>query len=539
MKISVTCSSMTCSKALILLLLWDFSTNLIGNLVLKPSSYTQDVNVATLYSATGAIAFIFLASPFAGFLADMKFGRLKVLVFSTYIMIASFLSFLLVLILLAFTIHRSTNYTYLNILEGMLGAVAFVYLFGRMIFTVNIVQFAMDQLRDAPTTNSIIFLHHYFWINNLSDLFAKSVNVLIKGVNFDTLVKKEIVFPKNVAFILLLIGLVSIISSLIILYLIHTNIMWFISDKITGNPYKVIYSVVKFACVNKRPIRRSAFTYCEDEIPSRLDLGKQKYGGPLTTEQVEDVKVFLHMLKLILSLSPSFVLHWGATISVALSYKNQVKNDIEELFLNHGLISPVLSLLAIPVYLYIVRPYAARYIPNLFKRIGLNIAILYILFLILLVFDIIAFQNSEELGDFLYTCYNTYVLNKTRANISTRYIFLVQHIFLPLHEMLFYIAAWEFICCQSPQNMKGFVFGMFYAIRALLQFIAIGLILPFFIHWKSHIMSCRSGYYLTNIGIGTISLIIFTFFARRYQYRKRDDICNVYQYAEDYYSNIQ
>ena len=86
--------------------------------------------------------------------------------------------------------------------------------------------------------------------------------------------------------------------------------------------------------------------------------------------------------------------------------------------------------------------------------------------------------------------------------------------------------------------MKGFIFGMFYAIRALLQFIAIGIIFPFFIHWKSHIMSCRSGYYLTNIGIGTISLIIFTFFARRYQYRKRDDICNVYQYAEDYYSNI-
>ena len=233
------------------------------------------------------------------------------------------------------------------------------------------------------------------------------------------------------------------------------------------------------------------------------------------------------------------MLHWGATISVASSHKYQVKNVIEDIFLNYGLISPVFSLLAIPLYLYIVRPYVARYIPNLFKRIGLSIVILCILFVFLLVFDIIAFQNSEELGNFFYTCSNTYVLNKTRANISTRYIFLVQHFFLPLHEMLFHIAAWEFICCQSPQNMKGFVFGMFYAIRALLQVIAIGLILPFFIHWKSHIMSCRSGYYLTNLGIGTISLIIFTFFARRYQYRKRDDICNVYQYAEDYYSNIQ
>ena len=426
MKRSVICSSMTCSKALILSLLWEFSTGIVGNLVLKPSSYTQHINEVVLYAVTGAIAFVFLTSPFAGFLADMKFGRLKVLVISTYIMIASFLLFLLVLILLAFTVHISTNYIYLNILAALLCVVVFIYAIGRMIFTVNIVQFVMDQLRDAPTSNSVIFLHLYFWVNNLSDLFAKSVNVTIKDVNFDTTIKKEIVFPKYVTFILLLTGLMSIISSLIILYLIHTNKLWFISDKITGNPYKLICSVVRFACFDKGPIRRSAFTYCEDEIPSRLDLGKQKYGGPFTTEQVEDVKVFLHILKMLLSLSPSFVLHWGATVSVA-SYKHQVKNGIEEIFLNNGLISPVFSLLAIPVYLYIVRPYAARYIPNLFKRIGLSITVLCISFLFLFVFDIIAFQSSEELGDFFYTCKNTYMLNKTIANISTRYIFLVQH----------------------------------------------------------------------------------------------------------------
>ena len=99
-----------------------------------------------LYSVTGAIAFVFLASPFAGFLADMKFGRLKVLVISTYMMIASFLSFLLVLMLLSFTVHGSTNYIYLNILAGMLGTVTLLYVFGRMIFTVNILQFVMDQL---------------------------------------------------------------------------------------------------------------------------------------------------------------------------------------------------------------------------------------------------------------------------------------------------------------------------------------------------------------------------------------------------------
>ena len=44
---------------------------------------------------------------------------------------------------------------------------------------------------------------------------------------------------------------------------------------------------------------RSAFTYCEDELPSRMDFGKSKYGGPFTTEQVEDVKIFLRLIAII------------------------------------------------------------------------------------------------------------------------------------------------------------------------------------------------------------------------------------------------
>ena len=51
--------------------------------------------------------------------------------------------------------------------------------------------------------------------------------------------------------------------------------------------------MLKFAAKHKAPVNRSALTYWEDDIPSRLDLGKSKYGGPFTTEQVEDVKTFL------------------------------------------------------------------------------------------------------------------------------------------------------------------------------------------------------------------------------------------------------
>ncbi len=59
------------------------------------------------------------------------------------------------------------------------------------------------------------------------------------------------------------------------------------------NPVKTVFRVLKFAAKHKHPVRRSAFTYCEDEWPSQLDFGKSKYGGPFATEEVEDVKTCL------------------------------------------------------------------------------------------------------------------------------------------------------------------------------------------------------------------------------------------------------
>ena len=81
---------------------------------------------------------------------------------------------------------------------------------------------------------------------------------------------------------------------------------WFIVDSGSKNPYKLVFKVLKFAKDHTNPICHSAFTYREDELPSRLDLGKEKYGGPFTTEQVEDVKTFVGILGVLLTTGPLF-----------------------------------------------------------------------------------------------------------------------------------------------------------------------------------------------------------------------------------------
>ena len=47
-------------------------------------------------------------------------------------------------------------------------------------------------------------------------------------------------------------------------------------------------------------------TACEDDLPSRMDFGKIKYGGPFTTEQVEDVKTLFRTSLVVLMGSALF-----------------------------------------------------------------------------------------------------------------------------------------------------------------------------------------------------------------------------------------
>ena len=81
-----------------------------------------------------------------------------------------------------------------------------------------------------------------------------------------------------------------------------------IKEPVTNNPFKLMYQVIKYAKthIHRHPRLRSAFTYCEDSIPSRIDLGKSKYGGPFTTEQEEDVKTFFHGLGLVVLVGAVF-----------------------------------------------------------------------------------------------------------------------------------------------------------------------------------------------------------------------------------------
>ena len=531
-------------KVTVVALLWHFSTGLANSLILKPDSYMQysDIYVATVIAVIVYAAFLF--SPLAGFIADVKFGRFKMLLCGTYIILLSVTSILILGILIATTVH--TFHPFGMILLTLMVIIFALYCIGEVIFLSNIIQFGTDQLRDAPTRYSVLFINAYLWTDSFSILITRVTNwpgheiIIISHLNL-------IAFDKVRAILIAVVLSVSVVSSIAILVLVHKNQrQWFVMESIGGNPYRLMYNVIYFAIRHKKPIRRSAFTYCEDEHLSRLDFGKRRYGGPYTTEQVENVKVALNMFKVLLSLGPIFLLE-GAAISSFLNrnlhnrtyYK--VSNPLPILLINYGLLLPLSTILCIPLYQCVIKPLLSKYTPNMFKRMGISLGVLTASFLVYLICDTLAYNSNNNHGYPFNLCWKnmSYVFNKSFVSLPSMYISVLQQILLSLCQMLLYISAYEFICCQSPQNMKGLLFGLLYALRAFYQCVAAITIYLFISQWNSEIMSCRSGFYIFNISSGTISLIFYITVARKFKYRKRDDICNVYKFAEDYYSNCQ
>ena len=107
-------------------------------------------------------------------------------------------------------------------------------------------------------------------------------------------------------------------------------------------------------------------------------------------------------------------------------------------------------------------------------------------------------------------------------------------------NMFFYVAVYEFICAQSPHAMKGLLVGTLFTLEGVFQLIGVSIIVPFTSwNFETSFPSCGFVYYLINVLVALIGLVAYTWVARRYQYRQRDEPDNIYRYAEEYYDRAQ
>ncbi len=295
------------SKAAWLTLIWCCCIGITYGLASNPSNgvfQLAGVFIVAIYVVNS----IFLCFyPLAGYLADNVVGKYKMIIRSLQLLIIAVLvSIVPTAIFMA--LFLTGQFTGFNEIASSIGKAGYIGLIVVSLlfylamnisfieFNANVIQFGMEQLHDSPVHHQSLFIYWYVWIYYLVQLIiVQPWNMVFTG---------GILASVTICGSLLLIASFAIIAVSLCVALKRKK--WFLIIPSEVSPYKLVHKVTQFARHHKVPIRRSAFTYCEDEIPTGLDLAKNKYGGPFTTEEVENVKAFYGILKIIVALGPVF-----------------------------------------------------------------------------------------------------------------------------------------------------------------------------------------------------------------------------------------
>lgn len=545
------------SRGILTILLWNLLVGITyAIVVLAPAGLIfqevfADVPFWVLFhiflGAHCLIGLVQMLYPVGGLLADVQCGRCRVITFSLFSVGCGFLCTAVVGIF--FSLDKLFHAAiYIEITVGGLALIMFVIGFSG--FQANIVQFGLDQLLDASSEELSLFLHWLVWTEYVGELVVK---LLITSSPYSSSLRIVLGFL-SVPFLI-------VITSLLVFSCLKRH--WFHCENTVRNPYRNLYKVLKFATKHNRPVGpRSAVTYSDDVKPARIDFAKKIYGGPFVTEVVEDVKTCLRILVMLLAIAPLFLFevptyHIFPVLGVHIG-SNGVLNfttySYEWMLFESGNLSPIITVVCIPLYILLLYPHIKKWVPRILYRMGLG-AVLTVtsvtfMFIVQVLANYYVYHNTSNMANttnitclFLseyrnYADQHTYPASPTLGFPSQA--LLVPNLLNGIAAPLLSITVLEFISAQSPHTMKGLLLGVFYAFRGLSITIGCVVTFPFA---QEHLWAGRNGvfdcgfyYYLCNSVLGMIGLVVFVKAARWYRYRERDDPPYRHQYAEEYYS---
>jgi peptide/histidine transporter 3/4 len=526
------------SKGVVLILVWNICIS-FGLEYFSPFVYGIYSDNGVVRIIVDAILAIFLLFyPLAGYLADVRWGRYKTINGSirfilTIILILYFLGILATCMILAISLTVDYNYQY----EETLGPIKIVsiivlclsfglpILFGILLiilsliaFSANVIQYGIDQLEyDDRGGNFVQYVYWYVWTCYMGR-FIMNIVITVLGI-----------FSYSVTSIIFVIVLPIVLG---ITFCIKRNCDLVDTPPQTENPYKLINRIINFALSHNNLLRLDG-----NEAPpsSRLDLAKERYGGPFTTNQVEEVKSFLRILCILFTLGPMlmadiavsellprFVSHMDSSIYPTILFDSSYPYNPLKNLISSGALTPLIIIVVLPLYTYILRPCLYNYIPGALKRIGLGMVFIFLSALCTLVVDMSGHIQSQHGNTTLpvTACFLTtdYYDHYPTLHISS-YVLTVQCILNAIGFMLFYISTFEFICTQSPRSVKGFLICSFFAIKGAFRLLGdLVLYTPFFAWNLSYTFpSCGFVYYLINALLVLAGLVIFVLAAKKYQ----------------------
>ena len=384
------------------------------------------------------------------------------------------------------------------------------------IFIATALPMAIDQINGGSNANISAFIQWLAWAY-LSGIAIP--NLLASFINSCSNLEEN-----EVSMIMAVLSVLLLSVGLVLDFCFHHKL---VKEPVTVNPVSHIFKVLKYAAKHKYPVQRSAFTYCENEQPTRLDYGKSKYGGPFTTEQVEDVKTFWRVLVVILVISLLFA---PLIANLASTYKNSSSMQINCIMqVSHSAITSYTSVvISIPLYELLIYPCLRS--PTIIKTIGIGTAAVITSSLYGTIAESVRYTTTNCTSD----C--NFMQKDNSLTIEIPF-----NILLGLTDVLLHKCYLEFICAQAPYNMNGLLTGIFFSLYTLCSILGILLLEA----WNNNLLdildTCRCGIwlYLTTLVLAVMSSALLGLVIRWYKARERDDLSRSQNLVEEVYHKYQ
>ena len=423
------------------------------------------------------------------------------------------------------------------------------------------IQFGIDQMIEASSDQISAFTHWYYWSMNIGigvqalltmcGLFIlASCTLHVSNIRDDEQWEAYVFLYAFIPVVLL-----QVIAVSTAWFSLHKYKRLLTIEPAGNNPFTMVYKVLKYAWQHKCPERRSAFTYWEEDIPPRIDLGKNKYGGPFTTEEVEDVKTFLLLLLVLVSLFGFHLADSGYSIIQHLGCKlcpSVIVHDVVSVSPN--ILQTVTILVSVPILHFAILPRFHRYIPNMLHRLGIGVVLVFFQELAELVIVLASWEDygtcsspitsRQSLFKFspIGDCYGSHMYFMVGNNCTKEALhdycgqgddlFLWSLVPIATHAIahnLVFMTALEFISAQAPLKMKGLLVTFWYALSS--QRYLIHAMILLYVDKDKVLMI----FYGVKASLILLSVVLYCCVAKRYRYRLRDEVVNERYLVEEVY----
>ena len=503
-------------------LIWESSASVL--LLLLPSKIHTVLNRIFLISLVQCVVTA-ICCPLAGWLADVYFGRYKVMMASVWLIwcggVVTVLALLIEYQLLSSVARTAVNY-------ALVLPASIVTLAGYGAFIVNAIPFGIDQMPGSSADEVSAFIHWLIW--------SWYAGIQLSGFLWHVIHSACTHFTDHSADLVASVILVTISTAIICSSFLCEG--WFTIEPRSPDPLKSIVSILKYAVKHKRPTMRSALTYWEEDIPSRIDLGKSKYGGPFTTEQVEDVKTFWRILAVVASMC-IFLLFASAVADSSKDLIHQFGHAMNSDSCSDTLMAEIRSetliiVLSIPIYEFFVYPLARNWIPSMLKRVGIGAILMISITIFLLTANAVEHSKSSV----PVPCMFMADVESPTFHMDSTWVEIPYSVINSISILLFFIPMFEFIYAQAPYRLKGFLTGVTWAVIQFSFTLSDCLVYTAWYNgWTRPFTnpSCGVWYYVFLALIGIVGLVILCVVAKWYHPRQRDEPVNERVFVEDYF----